>query len=192
MSAPFMFSRGILPSLLRRWYHSREDYSAMPAPLALKATLKKRTMGNLVTVILCTHFLLVVGMFAENPEWEVIKACSVGGFIGGLGGVILSLFATPTDWKWHICLIRWVLNAVTSTVGAPFAYWYLHGKYFVGKDPSPILAILCGGVVGMFFIVLLQPFLPRITVLLQKRFDNLVKRLWPDEVTPSDNSERKP
>jgi hypothetical protein len=164
----------------------------MPAPLALKLTLKKRAMGTLVTVILCTHFLLIVGMFAGNPEWEVIKACSVGGFIGGVGGVILSIFTSATDWKWHICLIRWILNAVTSTVGAPFAYWYLHKTYFAGKDPSPILAILCGGVVGMFFMLLLQPFLPRITALLQRRFDKLVKRLWPDENTSPDNSDRKP
>ena len=110
-------------------------------------------------------------MYSGNEEWNVITASALGGVFGSVVGVFFTIFAKPSEWKWHIFGIRWAVNICSSTVLGPLAYWYFHRKYFIPDEPSPILAIACGGIIGALFILMFQPLIPWFQRLLQSRLD---------------------
>ena len=123
---------------------------------------------------------IAAGMFSGNPEWSIVLGCSFGGIFGSAIGLFLAVLGPQDKFVWRICALRWSVNFASSTVFAPILYWWIDSKgYYKTDGPSPILAMACGGVVGMLFIMLLQLVLPMIKRRIEKKAEEQINRIIP-------------
>ena len=130
---------------------------------------------NLKLTIMTAFLASAAGMFSGNPEWDVIVACALGGVFGSVIGVFLAIFGPQSEWKWHLYGLRWGVNFCTSIVCGPMLYWWMFGHYFMSQQqPSPILAMACGGVAGALFILLIQPLMPSVQRLLDRKIKTII------------------